>query len=523
MELEAKAPDMLLEPVWTRAAQPPEYPKIDADHSVDVCVVGAGIAGLSVAYMLLRDGARVVILDDGPISGGATAVTSAHLSNAIDDRFNRIERIIGEEAAQRAAESHTAAIELIAEIVDTESIDCDFRWLDGYLFLPTGENQHLLDRELEAAHRAGLTGVEKLRTAPLRGFDTGPCLQFPDQARFHPLRYTAGLASAIAREGGKIFSHSHADTIDAENGVVHSGAFYVRAKSIVVATNSPINDRVAIHTKLAAYMTYMIGAYIPRGSVTDALYWDLDEPYHYIRIEPTDEENGEDILLVGGEDHRTGQANDTDERHARLEAWARKRFPMMRTVCNAWSGQVLETLDGLAYIGRNPGNENVYIVTGDSGMGLTHGTIAGMLISDLIAGRSNPWTDLYEPSRKSIKASGTYAEEAVKTGVQYAKWLTPGDVADEEEIQNECGAIVRRGLKKIAAYRDEQGELHLFSAVCPHLGCIVQWNPTEMTWDCPCHGSRFDKLGQVMYGPANKPLAPVDAEVVADAHSKSGV
>ena len=523
MRLEAKAPDMLLQAVWDRSAVEIDYPQLQSDLETEVCVVGAGIAGLSIAFMLLRDGVNVVVIDDGEVGGGATGATSAHLSNALDDRYYRLEQLAGQERARIAAESHTAAIELISEIVESESIDCDFRWIDGFLFLPSGENQHLLDRELEACHRAGLLGVEKVRTCPIREFDTGPALRFPDVARFHPQRYIAGLAAAVDRAGGLIFSHSHVDRIDAKNRSIRVGNQTIRARSIVVATNSPINDRVVMHTKLAPYMTYVIAGYIPKGSVADALFWDMDDPYHYVRIEPADTEDGEDILIVGGEDHRTGQVNDTEERHARLEAWARRRFPMMRTVCNAWSGQVLETLDGLAYIGKNPGDDNVYIVTGDSGMGLTHGTIAGILISDLIAGRNNSWANAYDPARKSIRASGTYAEEAIKTNVQYAKWLTPGDVAALEDIPSECGAVLRRGLKKIAAYRDAGGHVHLRSAVCPHLGCIVQWNPTDQTWDCPCHGSRFDKLGEVIYGPANSPLSPIEEDAVAKLKAESGV
>jgi Rieske Fe-S protein len=219
------------------------------------------------------------------------------------------------------------------------------------------------------------------------------------------------------------------------------------------------------------------------------------------------------VLIVGGEDHKTGQAGDHEERYARLEAWARERFPMIQGVEFRWSGQVLETIDGLAFLGRNPLDEpNVFIATGDSGMGMTHGTIAGMLLTDLILGRENPWATLYDPARKTLRAIGEFARENLNVLAQYADWLTPGDVSSPEEVRPGTGAVVRRGLAKVAVYRDEQGVLHERSAACPHLGCVVGWSDAEKTWDCPCHGSRFDRYGRVLNGPANRDLTPAGGE-----------
>jgi len=204
-------------------------------------------------------------------------------------------------------------------------------------------------------------------------------------------------------------------------------------------------------------------------------------------------------------------ADDTEERHGRLESWARERFPMMEEIEFTWAGQVMETVDGLAFIGRNPlDKDNVYIVTGDSGMGMTHGTIAGILLTDLILGRENRWATLYDPSRKTLGALGEYTKEALNMAVQYTDWMTGGDVGSVDEIALGSGAVLRRGLSKVAVYRDKSGKAHEVSAVCPHLGCIVQWNGAEETWDCPCHGSRFNKLGKVINGPANTNLEPVD-------------
>jgi Rieske Fe-S protein len=263
---------------------------------------------------------------------------------------------------------------------------------------------------------------------------------------------------------------------------------------------------VAIHTKQAPYTTYVIGAPVAPGFVPRALYWDTLDPYHYARLHDVD---GREVLIVGGEDHRSGQADDTGERHVHLEAWARERFPTMGAIDFQWAGQVMETFDGLAFIGRNPlDRDNVYVVTGDSGMGMTHGTIAGLLLTDLILGRRNPWEKLYAPARKTIRAAATYLRETVNMAAQYADWVKPGEVASENDIANGTGAILRRGVGMIAAYRDEHGVLHERSAVCTHLGCIVHWNAADSTWDCPCHGSRFDRTGNVVNGPANKALAP---------------
>ena len=437
---------------------------------------------------------------------------TAHLSNAIDDRYHELIRERGEEAARLAADSHTAAIDAIEKIVADESIDCDFSRLDGYLFLGGSSTEAELDKELEACRKSGLTRVEKLPQPAIQGFRPGVSLRFPAQGQFHALKYIAGLVRAIEKLGGKVYTETHVEKIEpGPPAKVHArGDRVVTAGSVVVATNTPINDMVAIHTKQAPYITYAIAARVPRGSVTKALYWDTADPYHYIRLEPLDD--GDDALIVGGEDHKTGQASDGEERYKRLEAWARERFAGMGPVEYRWSGQVLESIDGLGFIGRNPGDaEHIYIATGDSGMGITHGTIAGLLISDLILKRANPWVALYDPARKPIGAAGDFVGENLNVAAQYADWITGGDVKSVHEIPPGQGAVVRRGLKKVAVFCDEDGALHERSATCPHLGCVVQWNPSEATWDCPCHGSRFDRHGTVINGPANVDLEKVES------------
>jgi Rieske Fe-S protein len=291
----------------------------------------------------------------------------------------------------------------------------------------------------------------------------------------------------------------------------------VAAGSIVVATNAPFNDRVAIHTKQAPYHTYVVAARVAPDAIAHALYWDTADPYHYVRLQRVtnaelkgDNPDPVDLLIVGGEDHKAGQASDAEERFASLESWMRARFAAAQEIEFRWSGQVMETQDGLAFIGRNPLDaDNVYVATGDSGMGITHGTIAGILLTDLISGRTNEWADLYDPSRIRTGAASEFVKENLNVAAQYTSWVTPGELESEEEIAPNTGAVIRQGVMKVATFRDEAGELHKRSAVCTHLGCIVAWNAAASTWDCPCHGSRFDPYGKVLNGPASQDLAEV--------------
>ena len=493
--------------------EPRTFAPLTDNASVDVVVVGAGVAGLTTAYLLGREGKSVVVVDAGPILSGETERTTAHLASAMDDRFVELEAIHGQEGARLAAESHAAAIALIERIVREEGIDCSFERVTGYLFAPAGGSRHLLEDELAAAKRAGLTDTAMLDRVPLTTFNTGPALRFPNQAQIHPLRYLSSLADVVVRNGGRIFGHTHVDHVEGgERAHVRTANGHViHARAVVVATNSPINDRVVIHTKQAAYRSYVVGFRIPKGSVPTALYWDTDEPYHYVRLAP-DTDGEHDVLIVGGEDHRTGQADDAAVRYRRLETWARERFTTGE-VAFRWSGQVQEPVDCLGFIGRNPmDRDNVFVATGDSGQGMTHGTLAGLILTDLIIGRENAWEKLYDPSRSSgVRDLGEFVKDGVTMALQYAKWLTPGDADNETQILRGTGAVIRQGAHKIAVYCDEEGRLHECSAVCPHLGGIVSWNQGEKSWDCPVHGSRFDCFGKVITGPAKDDLDPVQA------------
>ena len=377
---------------------------------VDVCVVGSGIAGLTTAYLLMREDKSAVILDDGPIGGGEAERTTGHLTHLLDNRYCELECLHGEKGSRLTARSHTVAISCIEAIVANERIDCDFERVDAYLFVPPGESPDILERELAAAHRAGLTGVERLARAPVDSFDTGPCLRFPQQAQFHPRKYLNGLARIIQRNGGRIFSGMQVARI--EDGLLLEvetrGGGIVMADTLVVATSTPVDDRVAVPTKLAPCRTYVIGAKVPRGSVPRALYRDSANPCHYACVHSLPlgkwSEEAYDLLIVGGEDHHTGSADDAETRWACLEEWARQRFTMISGIEYGLSGQVMKPIDSLAFIGRNPMDQpNVYIAAGDSGYGMTHGTIAGLLLTDLICGRENEWAGLYDPGRPTSR------------------------------------------------------------------------------------------------------------------------
>jgi glycine/D-amino acid oxidase-like deaminating enzyme/nitrite reductase/ring-hydroxylating ferredoxin subunit len=500
--------------IWTRSADMPKYPVCPEGLTPDVCVIGAGIAGLSVAYGLAEQGASVVVIDDGAPGSGETGRTSAHLASAVDDHYSGIESMLGPEAARVVARSHGDAIARIEAIATTEGIECAFARVPGYLFAGPDEDADFLDRELAAATRAGLA-VRKVAAAPIPMFATGPALEFAGQAQFHPLLYLAGLAAAVERRGGRIFT-AHAEEIHGgvDARIILRSGHAIRPRAIVVATNVPVNDRFAMHTKLMPYRTYVIAAHVPEG-LPKALLWDTDDPYHYVRVAAhADNAPGQELLIVGGEDHPVGQAADFDARYARLEMWMRSRWPEAGVVHSRWSGQIVETLDGLAYIGRNPGNEdNVYIATGDSGNGLTHGTIAGLMLPELILGRPHPWAGTYDPARKTLKAAGEFGKHNAKVAVRLASdWLKGHDVKGEEEIAAGSGAVIRKGLGHVAVYRDDEGEVHRMSAVCPHMKCIVTWNGSEKSWDCPCHGSRFDCRGHVLNGPAISDLEHLPSE-----------
>jgi glycine/D-amino acid oxidase-like deaminating enzyme/nitrite reductase/ring-hydroxylating ferredoxin subunit len=499
--------------LWMDTATIPSSRPLQKDRSADVVIVGAGIVGLSTAYELANLGMGVIVLDRGRLVGGMTARTSAHLNSNIDDLYEELIRMRGEAEARAYLRMRVRAIDRIEEIQESEDIDCDFRRLDGYLFPAKPEDEAMLERELAACRQVGLRGVKFVQDIPIPDAGSGRSLLFPRMARFHPLKYAAGLIRAIEKFGGELFEETAVVEVKEQGDAVEvrtSQGNILRARAAVIATNSPIINRLAVHTKQAPYRSYVLAGRVPHGSVPDALYWDTLDPYHYVRLQPADESS--DWLIVGGEDHKTGKNDDGERRVAKLEAWARSLVPQLGRIEYRWSGQVLDTVDYLPFTGMNPGSESIYIHTGDSGEGLSNGVIGSLVLRDLVRKRKNRNAAMLDPGRVTAKAALRFASENVTVAANLAEHVTGGEISSADELGPGEAALIREGGVKIAAYRDRKGKLHVRSASCTHSGCVLHWNSFEICWDCTCHGSHFSIDGEPLNAPAVTALAEASEE-----------
>ena len=496
--------------LWMQTERP-KARALGSDLRVEIVVVGAGIAGLSTAYELILRGHEVAVVDRGAIAGGMTSRTSAHLSYQIDDRYAEVIRIHGEADARNYVESQKAAVDRVETICAEANIECGFKRVDLHLFAPDARGHRELEREIEATTKIGFSGVD-WSDAPIEGPTKG-CLRFPDQARFHPLQYLNGLTKILKRRGVQLYANTPIVSVEeTARGVVAKteDGHTITARALVAATNSPFVNRLAVHTKQAPNRTYVMTGSIPKGSAADVLIWDTEDPYHYVRLYPREKD---DLLIFGGEDHKSATVDDAADRFERLEAWARQRFPKLGTIEDLWSGQIYEPFDFLPFIGKSPRRKRVFIVTGDSGEGLTTGVAASLILPDLIEGKKNPWASVYNPSRKVVAPSpvGDYLKHAAETAMSLIERVTGGE--KPEDVPRGKGAIIKLNGEKHAAYRDQQGELHLMKAACTHVGCTVQWNSFEECWDCPCHGSQFAATGEPLQCPAVSPLEAVDVDL----------
>ncbi len=496
------------ESVWTATTPETDYPTLETDLDVDVAIVGGGITGLVAAWQLVEAGRRVAVVDQGRIAYGETGHTTAHLTALVDTRYSRLERSFGAEAARLVARSNVEAIDWIERTARLLAIDCDFERVPAFLYSERAADLGTISEELEAARRAGLDGTWA-DEIPLP-FPTAGGLRLDAQAQFHPRRFLLPIAGRIVARGSWILESTQVTGVtDGEPCVVATPRGTIRAREVIVAANVPVVNRVALITKLPAYRTYAIGVRggraLPRG-----LYWDTDDPYHYTRVHPT---RRGDTLIIGGEDHKTGTETDTLPRFDALLEYAQARFDVQH-VDFRWSGQIIEPVDGLPYIGRNTASTHVFVATGYSGNGMTWGTAAGHITADLVLGRDNPYASIYEATRITPVAS---AREFIAENIDYPKYVVR-DRLTNADAQGDNPALVTKGEgrllaiegRKYAVYRDDQGALHSLSPVCPHMQCDVAWNTAERTWDCPCHGSRFSATGAVLNGPAVSPLAPLD-------------
>jgi glycine/D-amino acid oxidase-like deaminating enzyme/nitrite reductase/ring-hydroxylating ferredoxin subunit len=499
-------------PYWDQDSGPAFAP-LAQDLHVDVAIVGGGITGLTTAYLLASAGRRVAVFERGRCAKVDTGHTTAHLTMVTDTSLGDLVDAIGRDHARAVWDAGLAAIAQIDDITRAHAPGAELRWIDAFLCAPFGstdddpDTRDRLTREAALADELGFD-AEWMASVPLAG---RPGVRFGGQARFHPRHYLAGVTRAVVAMGGQIFEDSAAGTFTESPQRVEVNGHTVRFDDLVLATHNPkpglsgMVSAAMLQTKLALYTSYAVAGRVAPGTVPDALFWDTAEPYHYLRIH---REANHDVVIFGGEDHKTGQRENTAAGFERLEQQLRALVPDVQ-LTHRWSGQVIETPDGLPYIGETA--ERQYIATGFSGNGMTFGTLAAMIVSDAILGRRNPWTDLFAPGRTALR-HGLW--DYVKENADYPYYMIRDRFAGHaakslRAVPRGEGRIVDHDGKRVAAYRDDRGRMVLRSAICTHLGCTVAWNPAERTWDCPCHGSRFQPTGEVISGPAETPLPDV--------------
>ena len=497
-------------PYWTTSATMPQFAALDADTTADVAVVGAGVTGLTTAALLSAAGRSVIVLDRGRCALGDTGYTSAHLTMVTDTRLHELASRFGVSHAQAVWDAGLAAVAQIDELVRRHDIDADFEWVDGYLHLAAGADGDEPARLRDDAALATEMGfdVEFVEAVPVAG---SAGVRVAGQARVHPRKYLGGLARALAASGVRIHEHSDVTAFEDAPRSLTANGHKVTCGDIVIATHNPlvglssVASATLFQTKLALYTSYVVAGRVPKGIVPDALWWDTGDPYYYLRVEP---HRDYDLVIYGGEDHKTGQVEDTEACFTRLESKLESMLPSVE-IKHRWSGQVIETHDGLPYIGSTAPHQ--FAATGFAGNGLTFGTLSGVMMTDAILGRANPWAELFDPGRKAL---GRSLWDYVKENADYPYYLVRDRFAGARSrslrtVKRGQGQVIEHDGAKVAAYRDRDGSLTLRSAICTHMGCVVAWNPAERSWDCPCHGSRFTTSGDVISGPAESPLEAV--------------
>jgi glycine/D-amino acid oxidase-like deaminating enzyme/nitrite reductase/ring-hydroxylating ferredoxin subunit len=489
----------------------PRFPRLKRGGHYDVVVIGGGITGLSAAYFLKQAGKKVCLLERSHIGSGDTACTTAHLTYVTDIRLSKLVKTFGEQQARLFWHGGDLAINAIEEIANDHDIRCEFRRVPGFLHAQLHGNRGEAKQLEEEAKLAGELGFDArfVKTVPLVD---RPGILFSNQAKFHPMAYLAGLAKTVHGDGCVISEETEAKEIEADPLRIKSDKLEIKCDYLVIATHVPmigiagLTSAMLFQSKQYPYSTYAIGAQIPRGRAAEMSLWDTSDPYYYLRI---DRGTKTDYAIFGGADHKTGQRDDTKAAFDDLITTLKEILPDAK-VDRRWSGQVIETNDGLPFIGETA--ERQFVATGFSGNGMTLGTLAGMMACDAVLKRENPWQKLFAVDRKKIRG-GTwdYLVENIDFPYYYLKdRLTLAHKESPREIKRGSGQVIKLDGQRVACSRDAEGKLSAVSAVCTHMGCLVHWNGAESTWDCPCHGSRFKPDGSVVAGPAETPLEPVD-------------
>lgn len=494
---------------WSTSASLPSFPSIAQDLQCDVVVIGAGLTGITTAYLLKQQGAKVILLERQRCAGGDTGRTTAHLTYVTDNRLHQLVKAWGRDGAKAFWEAGSAAIDEIFKIARAEKIDCDLKWVPGYLHARvdgiTREDRDSLQQDAELARDMGFK-AQFLESIP---YAARPGIRFEGQAKFHPLKYLAPLLNKISGEGSYVFENSEACEVESDPLTIHAGRYKIRCSYLVIATHNPLMGKTGLvgatlfQTKLMLYTSYVLGAKLPPGSLPEALFWDTTEPYYYLRV---DRHSDHDYLIFGGKDEKTGQ--ETGPVFEPLEAQLKNILPEAQ-IQHRWLGQVVETNDGLPFIGESVGQQ--FIATGFCGNGFTLGTLSALMARDRFFGRNNPWYNLFAVNRKKFHGGAwRYLSENVDYPYYYFRdRLRHADEGSPDDLKLGEGKIIRMEGKKVAAYRHHDGKVSLLSPVCTHLGCIVRWNEADKSWDCPCHGSRFQPTGEVLAGPAESPLEKI--------------
>jgi glycine/D-amino acid oxidase-like deaminating enzyme/nitrite reductase/ring-hydroxylating ferredoxin subunit len=498
---------------WIESARIPKFPQPDKNLTVDVVIIGGGITGVTTAYLFKKRGYRVSLLERERCGGVDTSYTTAHLTCVTDVRLKNLAKSFGKDRAKLVWDAGRAAIDQIFNNICAQEIDCNFAWASGYLHAPCGadrSDRKSFSNEAALARELGFD-AEFLEKVPL--FEV-PGIKFPHQARFNPLKYLAGLLKAIPGDGSFVFEQAEVTRFADEPLSVTAANHNIRCEYLVIATHTPLMGNTGMvsatlfQTKLYLYTSYVIGAKVAKGSIPDALFWDTNEPYYYLRLDP---QKDFDLAIFGGQDHKTGQRKRESAAFRELERELHRRLPHAKPQLR-WSGQVIETNDGLPFIGETADRQ--FVATGFAGNGMTFGTLSAMMAVDAMERKKNPWSDLFSPNRKKLRG-GTleYLTENKDYPYYYLRdRLARAEGKNAKAVKRNEGKILNLDGKKVAAYRDEHGKLTLRSPVCTHMGCIVTWNDAEKTWDCPCHGSRFKPTGEVMSGPAESDLEKIKAE-----------
>ncbi len=499
------ATDHITQALWSATTTFKTYPQLSGDIEVDVAIIGAGITGITTAYNLARAGKRVAVLEALKVGSGTTGSSTGNLYAPVDERLHTIKSKHNDETLQAVAASRSAAIDFIEQRVQEFNIDCEFQRVPWHLFSEPGNDLMAhVEREREAIEKAGL---------PVSGdvpagfpFQVDAITTIPNQAQFNPLKYVQGLAAAIAGDNCQIFEATQVTNVeDGEPGIVHTPQGKVTARHVVMATHTP-KGIYAVHTAMEPYREYAMAVRLKGNLPPGGVYWHVQQMQHH-SIRPYSNEQG-NFLLILGEAHKVGHQEHNEENFQKLEQYLTERFEVEHIVYN-WAAQNYKPADALPYIGTSPLQNHTYIATGFAADGLTWGTVAAAIISDAIAGKENQWAKYFDPKRFTPVASAPkFIKENVEVATHLVKdYLLFGDADEFKEIQAGDGKTIEMNNERLAAYRDEEGKLHVVSAVCTHMGCIVHWNNAEKSWDCPCHGSRFSVEGAVLEGPAYLDLA----------------